>query len=255
MPSITIAETAKKPSADSTGVTPLTDPSKAYIAPDFYEQQSKPYTGDSQPRNPPHNEYTSDKLQKAQQLISSNYKFKQATDKVTANPNIVMTDKTTRDTMAQFQQNIDVIAPTGHSMWGTRFIYSAAISGGFAKQYISPNLNLGSTPNEDKTLFAPTMTLPQPCPVEVSTKYDYTAWNNNNFGREVRIFDFWQWKCGSGEGWTNVSFNFDNSVYVFDVGTSRPYYYLEIQYFEGQGWNVYFWNRNVNNWELKYNRP
>jgi hypothetical protein len=125
--------------------------------------------------------------------------------------------------------------------------------GAFAKQYISPGLNLGSTPNEDKTLYAPTLTLPQPCPIEISTRYWYYSGPNSNDG-EVGIFDFYNWEqSGYVNGWTSVHFEFNDATYVFDVNTARPYYYMEIQYFPNQDvWNAYIWNRNQNNWELKY---
>ncbi len=255
LPSITTGETASKLSTNSDNVTPLTDPSKAYIAPDFYKQMSAPHTDNFPERNPPHKVYSADELQKAQELIDSNMTLKRAINEATANPNILMTDKSTRDIIEQIGKSTDTIAPSDHSMWGASIAYGESIYGGFAQQYFSPNLNLGSTPNEDKVLYAPTMVLAQPCPVEVSTRYFYTASNNYNYGQEVRVFDFWQWQCGSGNGWTNVAFSITNTTYVFDAGTSHPYYYVEINYFSGQGWNVYFWNRNVNDWELMYNEP
>ncbi len=175
-------------------------------------------------------------------------------EKTAANPNILMENKAIKATINEFVQSLEEV-PSYHSAWGTKFNFLADIKGGFAKQYISPNLNLGSTPNEDKTLYAPTMILPQPCPLEVSTRYFYTAYNNLNYGQNVEIFDFWEWQCGSGVGWTDVGFLQTDTTYVFDVGTSRPYYFVEIQYFSGQGWNVYFWNRNQDDWELKYNQP
>jgi hypothetical protein len=184
----------------------------------------------------------------------SNTTLKQIINYASLYPNTLISNNTVKSNIEEVNKRINELndtVPSGHSAWGTGFSYSYDITAGFAKQYLSPNLNLGSTPNEDKVLYAPTITLPQPCPFEVSTRYWYSASSNTNY-EELGIFDFYVWsQNGYTNGWTNVHISMTDSTYVFDIGTARPYYYVEIQYYSAQDqWIVYLWNRVVNNWEV-----
>ncbi|MCW4003751.1 MAG: hypothetical protein NWE95_07565 [Candidatus Bathyarchaeota archaeon] len=249
----TINAVSEKDKNDTTP-TPLTDPSQAYIAPDFYTRSQKQTNLDLPPRNPPHIDYSEEALQKIEAILSDE-DISRTVKAVENDANLLVRDKSTADKMQaiyeRVEQDTDPI-PSGHSAWGTGFDHSYMIKGGFAEQAISVNLDLGSTPDEDKTLYAPTITLPQPCPLEVSTRYWYYESSGYN-GFEVRIFDFYEWKYGSGNGWTNVYFTMSDTEYIFDSATDRPYYYAEIQYWlDEDEWCAYFWNRNANNWELMY---
>ena len=230
----------------------LTDPSQAYIAPDYGSKATAVSNSTIAPRDPPHFKLSVAGLQKMQNMLSSNATLKQIADVVTANPNALLSNKTIVAAMLAANkelQDLGYAVPEGHSAWGTEISVSDNVQGGFAQQYISPGLNLGSTPNEDKTLYAPTLTLPQPCPIEVSTRYWYSAGSNTNYA-EVRIWDFHTWS------WTNVYFSDTDTTYVFNANTARPYYEVEIQYWPQQDvWDAYIWNRNINNWELMYQEP
>ena len=239
---------------DSTAPKPLTDPSQAYISPNFYKSPVDSNLNASQsPRDAPHLNYSGNNLQKIQAMVSSNATLRQMVNEATSNPNILLINKTIANTLraanTEFQES-GLAVPSAHSAWGTDIGSYYTVFGGFAQQYISSNLNLGLTPNEDKTLFAPTMTLPQPCPLEISTVYGYVASSNTNDGH-IGIFDFY---LGS---WVSIiSIQFNDANYIFDSGTARPYYYAEIEYWPQQGvWDAYLWNRNINNWELMYTEP
>ena len=114
-----------------------------------------------------------------------------------------------------------------------------------------------------ETLFAPTFTLPVPCPLEVSTVYGTPDSSGSNTGH-IGVYDFYlanfiggNWP-GPQTTYPTVPINifpieFNNAKYVADVNSANPYYYVEMQYYPNTGdWYVYIWNFAIDNWQIGY---
>ena len=109
-----------------------------------------------------------------------------------SNPNILMSNLTIAQSFRAANEETQKVIPlsgNGHAAWGTNIEggYEGEIGativvyGGFAQEYISGGLNT-AVANFGKTLFAPTFTLPVPCPLEVSTIYGAPDSPSSNTG-------------------------------------------------------------------------
>lgn len=230
---------------------PLNNSSQAYVAPNYQAVSKDDKT------MPPRGKFSNANWNALQLKLKSNATLMKMFNQAKSNPNLLLSNTTIAQALESSEeiQSIDII-PNGHSSWGTEiltytdlpFPYGIAyVYGGFAKQYISNNLDLTTSPDESKTLFSPTFTLPLPCPVEVSTVYGHVA--NTGTDKHIGLYDFrstWQ---------TNGIFpiQIDNNTWIFDAATTHPYYFVEIQYWINiDQWDVYMWNRDVWNWQLVY---
>lgn len=131
-----------------------------------------------------------------------------------------------------------------HLSFGTEIRTDQNINGVFARQEVIGDFELGT--GEDRTLFAPTLTAPRPCPVESNTAY----WRYSGYSSTARwwgVFNF------VDENWP-VTIYLDQPAwqdFVTDDYGEGGCYFTTI-YNDGGTWRVYLWNFTVNNWQEMY---
>ncbi len=131
-----------------------------------------------------------------------------------------------------------------HLSFGTSIRTNQNINGVFARQEVIDNLELGT--GEDRTLYAPTLTAPRPCPVESSTAY----WRYSGYTSTDRMWGVYNFVNGN---WA-VSIHFDQAAwqdFVTDDYSEGDSYFTTIYNDEGT-WRVYLWNFTANNWQEMY---
>lgn len=155
-----------------------------------------------------------------------------------------------KQTKEQEQRQQDTILQTEHHWWGADIpqIYDPypppMVWGAFARHYIDPSLTLGT--GEVRTLYAPTMKPPAPCPLEAVTIY----YAYDTQGHMNRYFGIWNHNEENPTGWTDVDFTFaelENEGYLSDAG----YYEVSVIWYDSM-WEVYLRNFDTTYMELIY---
>ncbi len=132
-----------------------------------------------------------------------------------------------------------------HYSWGAKWDGSFD-EGAFAYQEIHGDLELGD--GGTRTLYAPTVTAPAPCPLESVTAYwDYTDMETS---RNWAVFT-WNKTYVEGVGYTNWPkvFPYEEFGDFTETVSGREFYYTDIVNNFDDTWSVYLWNFTLNNWQ------
>lgn len=158
------------------------------------------------------------------------------------------------------RRDIDNPPPKGdtyrsvHKAWGADInqityppLWQPTIKGALARHYIDESLTLGT--DEDRTLYAPTLKPPEPCPLEVATTYRYTS----GYGLE-RYVGIWDHNDEPGFA-IKIYFNeLDNDGWLSQDGIGT-YYEVGIAWNSGLGeWVVYLHNFGNSSWPIIYSQ-
>jgi hypothetical protein len=144
-----------------------------------------------------------------------------------------------------------------HHSWGTE-IYQTnwpqgypryELMGVFAKQYVRGDLDLGGGGSLDRTLYAPTLKSPIPCPLEA------VMWYYRPISAQTTTIGFNVWDFITGYwGMPESILLADLRAQGFTYGSgSNEYYYVTVYWDEwSQIWGVYLYNFNLGYWMEEY---